>query len=517
LSRLLLKIVALCFFSTLIISCDTSFFSKSSKHNKKQPRLVLLYATCTLNKNYLSPYNPNISFTPNLEKFSKNATVFTKHRTEAGLSGIAFASIFSGNQAIQHGIFTHPTKLDDSVYEITEAFNDNGYDVYFWNNHAMASDDLNYAQGVRPNNITHKTLISGDERFQAILDKLSSDKNYKAFVITNFTITHGPYHSNFLNVFCKDYADECKAALKDITKEEYDKFMEIHTEYDFPLNYDFHSITKQLNFTPEGISEFSRLRELLYESNVNILDRIFGNLIKEIEAAKLMDDAVIAFTADHGETLYNEIAPFKWSHGHVLRSDVLDVPLIIQTPPSTNIRPGYINTVTRSIDVFPTLAALGGLRIPDDKTIMGTDLSEVMMGTKEEPSLLAYSHTGMLPLLMANDSRKYVGNNLAKYYPNADIKLTWVSVREGDMVWKYKNLDGQRFGFEAFNLKIDPDEKNNLFDSENAKHREMADKLKKYKADLVQAYGIWKSVRGHESELSEEEQLERLKSLGYVQ
>ncbi len=30
----------------------------------KAPRLVLLYATCTLNKNFLSPYDPSVPYTP---------------------------------------------------------------------------------------------------------------------------------------------------------------------------------------------------------------------------------------------------------------------------------------------------------------------------------------------------------------------------------------------------------------------------------------------------------------------
>ena len=65
----------------------------------RQPRLVLLYATCSLNKHFLSSYDRSIAYTPHIEEFSKNALVFERHQTETGQSGTAFASIFSGLQA----------------------------------------------------------------------------------------------------------------------------------------------------------------------------------------------------------------------------------------------------------------------------------------------------------------------------------------------------------------------------------------------------------------------------------
>ena len=56
------------------------------------PRLVILVATCSVNAAYLSPYNDEVSSTPNLAKFADESIVFNRHFTEAGQSGIAFAS-----------------------------------------------------------------------------------------------------------------------------------------------------------------------------------------------------------------------------------------------------------------------------------------------------------------------------------------------------------------------------------------------------------------------------------------
>lgn len=63
-------------------------------------------------------------------RFRKRPRYFEKHRTEAGFSGTAFASIYSGSHAMRHSAFTHPTRLPLSLYDLTEAFADNGYEVY---------------------------------------------------------------------------------------------------------------------------------------------------------------------------------------------------------------------------------------------------------------------------------------------------------------------------------------------------------------------------------------------------
>jgi hypothetical protein len=45
------------------------------------PRLIVLYATCTVNKDFLAPYGDGVEFTPNLGRFADEAAVFSNHRT----------------------------------------------------------------------------------------------------------------------------------------------------------------------------------------------------------------------------------------------------------------------------------------------------------------------------------------------------------------------------------------------------------------------------------------------------
>ena len=202
--------------------------SCSSRPQRPRPRLVLLYATCTLNRDYLGPYGEAIAFTPNLDRFASEGVVFRRHETESGQSGISFASLFAGTQSYEHGIYHHPNRLPDELYLITEAFADAGYEPWFWSGHEMAAWDLNYGQGVPAERVFEakpprkrakkKTFLQpGDPLFQRLLDRLEADPDYRAFILVNFTMTHGPYRKQLLPAEYAAFLAAYPALAADIT------------------------------------------------------------------------------------------------------------------------------------------------------------------------------------------------------------------------------------------------------------------------------------------------------------
>ena len=176
------------------------------------PRLVLLYAPCTVNRSFLAPYDPAVEFTPNIAAFAAQGVVFERHWTETGQSGVAYASLLAGTQADGHGVWAHPSRIPSSVYLITEAFADDGYETFSWTAHGLASARYAYAQGVPVENVYDgRRLRASDPGFLAILKRLRSDPDYKAFVLCNFHVTHGKYH-------------------KQVPAEQYGRFLAEHPE-----------------------------------------------------------------------------------------------------------------------------------------------------------------------------------------------------------------------------------------------------------------------------------------------
>jgi len=353
------------------------------------PRLILLYVTCTLNKDYLSPYNDKIVFTPHIDRFSREAAVFSNHQVESGLSGTSFASIYTGVQADQHGVFSHPQRLDTDLYMIFESFADAGYDTFHWAKHPMvAKPKLNYSQGVDTDNIIKKILTKNDKRFRAVLERIQTDKNYRALVVASFTVTHGPYKPDHLQNFRDKYPKEAEG----ITPKEVEKYYRIFEKNYFHLQTNFTETVKKLKLTEKDITRLAAVVDIIYKSRVNFLDSHFGGIVNVIKKYDIKDESLVVFTADHGETLYQEERPFKWTHGPDLAPEVINVPFIIRG--QHDIIPARkIDDVTRSIDIYPSLAGLSSIQLPDKYEIQGIDLSQAMCGNEGFPKIRAYSHS----------------------------------------------------------------------------------------------------------------------------
>ena len=421
----------------------------------EQPRLVVLYAMCTLNKDFLSPYNSSVSYTPNLEALAKNSVVFKRHISESGQSGISYASLFSGSQAHHHGVYRHPARLADDLYLISEAFGENGYEPFFWNVHQLAGHDLNYAQGIPETNIGTEPLTVHRKRFVKLLDQLKADESRRAFVMTNYSTTHSLYGTFYLEEFLKRYPDERGKLPEEMVRSCYGKTRprecnELYATHVASFQYDLARTLKRFNLSESDLQQIADLEELLYKANVHWLDKLFGDVMSQIERRGLSSETVIALTADHGEILHRENALFYWTHGQALAPEVLNVPLLIHAPGLGKRTVSY-DSVTRSIDVFPTLMGLSGLTVPEDRGLEGVDLSASLWGREPPPDLLAFSHT-TIPMDGTLEIEGYRDTFRASLYPDEEVESIWVSIRKGDRVHKWRHLGNGAWGFEVFDL-----------------------------------------------------------------
>ena len=405
----------------------------SEPRHTEAPRLVLLYAPCTVAREFLAPYAPNIPFTPRLADFARESVVFRRHQTEAPSSGIAYASIFTGAQADHHGVYRHPTKLSDALYLIFEAYRDRGYETFFWDGHPMAGAGQNYAQGVDPDHHFGRPLQANDPRFAAILSRLRKDESYRAFVVTNFTTTHGPYRLNGFGSFRRDHPTRTAG----LSRSEIRSYAKLYRANHLPLAWNTDATLARLGLDEASVPKFSAVVKLLYESRVSQLDRMFGEVVEAIRAGKLQGDSLIAFTADHGEVLRRENAAFQWSHSMQLASEVLAVPLIIRHP---SLSAGAYESVSRSIDLYPTLLGLSGLPPVEGSGVAGVDLSPALLGREPAPALPAFSHTTVLVrgvfLRLQRPGAESDWGAVATLYPSEDPEHMWVALRRGDRLYK---------------------------------------------------------------------------------
>ena len=475
------------------------------------PRLVLLVATCTLAKNSLEPYDLRVCWTPNLAALARQGVVFERHETEAGQSGCDFAALFTGTQADRHGIYHHPTELADASTTIAEAFAAAGWETYFWFGHPMASPELHYDQGVpREHQYAFQTsdphsLARADVPSEQLYAHLAADPSAHAYAQLNFTVTHVPYPVGRNPRPRAALRALCPSAVPDIAEDEFQELMTLAEANLRALQWDFDATVAKLGLAPERVARLAQALELAYRASVEQLDSYLGEILVNLEQHGLLEQTLFVFTADHGEALHREGLEFHWTHGLQLAPECLDVPWIVRGP---GIAPGRYAGVTRSIDVFPTVAALAGVPLPRG-AVDGVDLSRAVLGREPPPHLVAYSHTTTLIPSLAEESREW--GRFRIFYPRTDPELMWVRARDGERVYQLRNLDGERFGFQVFDLARDPFELHDLAAAGDPAQSAMRAELERYKRRLVEGF-----ARAGLAERAGANALERLRGLGYA-
>ena len=462
------------------------------------PRLVILYSTCTVSRDFLGAYNADVGFTPNLARFAREAAVFRSHRTESGVSGTAFASIFAGVQADRHGVFKHPRALEPDLYLIFEAFADAGYEPFYWAAHGMTEPELGYGQGVPAENVQRLVLSGTDEQFLAILERIRTDPSYRAFIVTSFSVTHSPWDLVHVPAFRKRYPDEAEGiALEDIRS-----YHQLFQRNAFRLQADFEAAAVDIGLGDEETSRLAEVVELIYESKIHVLDALFGSVRDAVQEHGLDHTSVVVFTADHGQQLFNEDRLFQWTHGPDLAPEVIDVPLMIKGHGGV-VPARAIDDVTRSIDLYPSLAGLAGIALPASAEVQGVDLSRSIRGEEPFPALRAYSH-GTL--------RQY------KFFDPDVIENIWASLRVGPMLYTWRHLDGAwDFTAEAVVHEAAGIPAN----SGDPSHQAAAADLWAYREHMIAAFReqnpTQASSKQEALELLDEEEARALRALGYIE
>ena len=177
-----------------------------------------------------------------------------------------------------------------------------------------------------------------------------------------------------------------------------------------------------------------------YDGEVAWSDELVGRLLTALGDAQRLENTLVVITSDHGEGLGEHGEDV---HGYFVYESTLRVPLVVRGP---GVKPGTrIDTLTRSVDLFPTLVELAGIRA-NVPTGSGRSLAAALRGGRidEEPSFAE----SLLPLV---------------HFGWSDLR----TVRDGR--WKYILAPRP----ELYHLDHDPAETSNLADKEPARARAM--------------------------------------------
>jgi arylsulfatase A-like enzyme len=219
-------------------------------------------------------------------------------------------------------------------------------------------------------------------------------------------------------------------------------------------------------------SELAHARAL-YDAGIRFVDRWVGQLMDELRNLGLDERTIVVLVADHGEAFLE--------HGELLHetpyTPVTRVPLIVRLPGAELT--GTVPQVVETLDLMPTLLDLAGAPFPPG--IQGESLVPLMQG-EGNPPYLAFGESTF------DGGRRYVAMGGFRL-----IVHSWT---------------GQA---ELFAFETDPLEQDDLAAAEPQRVEALLQRLEEWEQTVAAA------VLGQEEAPMDEETLEQLRSLGYVQ
>jgi arylsulfatase A-like enzyme len=189
-----------------------------------------------------------------------------------------------------------------------------------------------------------------------------------------------------------------------------------------------------------------------YQAAVRWVDESVRRVREKLEAEGYLENTVMVFTSDHGETFGEHGV-----HGHArnVLAPVVSVPLVFRFPfPLAAVR---VDVQTRSVDIAPTLLEIAGVPIPDH--FEGASLLPLLRGEAPSENRVSYAALGQ-PLFSDASVQFAVTDGLWTYAQNRD----WAKMSEADE--EDEARDEAPVAEFLFDRTVDPGENVNLMSRE---------------------------------------------------
>ena len=222
---------------------------------------------------------------------------------------------------------------------------------------------------------------------------------------------------------------------------------------------------------PRGRRVTLEERVALYDGEILYMDRYIGQLVKELKARGLYDNALIVVTADHGELLGEH---GRFGHGNYLHQEEIHVPFFVKYP-AGEVGPARSPAAVQLVDVMALLCERLELPLPDG----------VQAGRPPDTGHPVVAEAYPLPVLSSDGH--------------------WRALLEG----RHKLLWNSEGNHQLFDLEKDPGEKENLIASQPRRAEVMMGRLNGFLESLPQP-GPGPGGR------VDEETSKSLESLGYL-
>jgi arylsulfatase A-like enzyme len=436
------------------------------------PRRVFLITVDTLRADHMSLYGYPRETTPRLARLAASGVTFDQAISQWPKTGTSFASMFTGQYPQTTGLtYKAALRIPEEYVTLPELFHESGYKTVAVNSNAVLAAKFGWNDGFDEYLETWagKAFPEDPHLFRALIhaprvNELAIPllerhaKDDRLFVWLHYTDPHAPYvlPEGFANPFLGD------------------------THFTGDTNVP-RKVRKEYRLGSDDLRYYAAQ----YDANVLVADVYIQKLLDRARELGLLEDSLVVFTADHGESLGEHGSWFE--HGPLPYNNTAHVPLFF-------LRNGLpagrrIGKPVELIDLYPTLR-------------------DIVAPGYEVPGLEGHS---LLPLLKGGAAPE--GSFQYAFSEAGEKPHHFRSVQDG--TWKLVHGAGFKrprpvagpSGLELYDLASDPGETRNL-----AAVR--TDELRRLRRELL----AWTKARpGRHADGKDDEETEKaLRALGYA-
>ena len=477
----------------LAVLCFASSGLRSPEFN------VLLISVDTLRADRLNSYGyDQHTVSPNIDRLAQDGILFENQIASSPWTTPSHMSMLTSLSPSAHGIVrpfgTAAKDLRPGMYNrlpearvtLAETLQARGYATAAFTGGITIDPTIGFDQGFSVYETSMYKL--NEQNVSTLFDWLGAHATVPFFLFWHTFEVHAPYlHAKHLP----------------------EPFWEIRSEYDELAK----SASGEASLYAAHVSKNKKLRaflvergafkrdvtEALYLGGIDSMDVWLGRLVAELRKRDLYDRTMIILTSDHGDEFADhDPARFYDHHGHSAYEELVRVPLIIKLP-DQRYAGTRVSTVTRAIDIMPTVLDLLGVE-PAQNEMQGESLRPLWVDPSTVPERVALTEASF-----SKDEVKSIRTSKFKYIIQIPATLAEKHGRSHIPDELYRRL--------LFNLDEDPDEKENLL--QPARRASASDEAKRL--DKLLRSMVTMQLGDVDQVQLDPDTIKRLKSLGYIQ
>ena len=457
-----------------------TFFTISPSKN------LIIISIDTLRPDHMGTYGYSKNTTPNIDRWAAKGTVFTNATTIVPMTQPSFAALMTGKSPLKtRVIINHGLPVSSNNKTLAAILSEKGFKTgaFISKGYALQQgfEDME-TNAYKKAYYTDKRNIPGTERYSVLssykeyenfilnpIDWLKDNKDERFFLWVHLMDPHAPYFppDDLKCSLDKKYCDS-------ILGKSADELDELRAQY---------QSCREESAPKDRIG----VMETLYDGEIAAADRLIGKILDNLKSSGLDKSTMVVFYGDHGEGFDHN---YYFNHRDVLYDSAVKIPFIVINPALSG--PPESDILIQNTDMLPTILDLVGINSTDYR-FDGKSFAGI------------FSNFQSLFPQKVRDSSIFINSNWTKFgIADANYKYIY-SLPQSCL------NNGKRE--ELYDLKADPEEKDNLIEKDRVKANEYKDTLFDYLSDYNLPIEL-----GEDNKLPApyyDEETEGIKYLGY--